>query len=148
MTAAQMEKAWMSAILMMMRQHVTKLGANTSAFAGRGESEVFACSERPFLHIEGKKLHQLIKRVHPENHERILGYVGNGAEDPPSPSGSHQHPTPPKTFPTPTPPKSMDCAHLWCDFCTESRLNTSKRWFMGKGEITPTTPTSGSPVKG
>ncbi|KAJ8377096.1 hypothetical protein SKAU_G00076760 [Synaphobranchus kaupii] len=37
-----------------------------------GKSEVFACSQCPFAHMEEVKLHQHIEKVHPEAHSRIL----------------------------------------------------------------------------
>ncbi|KAJ8377094.1 hypothetical protein SKAU_G00076740 [Synaphobranchus kaupii] len=36
-----------------------------------GLSEVFACSQCPFTHMEEVKLHQHIEKVHPEEHSRI-----------------------------------------------------------------------------
>ncbi|KAJ8277132.1 hypothetical protein GJAV_G00071810 [Gymnothorax javanicus] len=51
-----------------------------------GETVVFACSQCPFIHVEEEKLHQHVQKAHQEEHNRILGYAGNGAENslPPS----------------------------------------------------------------
>ncbi|KAJ8355225.1 hypothetical protein AAFF_G00084380 [Aldrovandia affinis] len=62
-------------------------------------SQVFACSQCPFVHMEEVKLHRHIERVHPEEYSRSLRSGGNGAENPLPPSSTHQHPTPPKTLP-------------------------------------------------
>ncbi|KAJ8377155.1 hypothetical protein SKAU_G00077350 [Synaphobranchus kaupii] len=43
----------------------------------KGQSEVFACSQCPFSHIEEVKLHQHIEKVHPEEHSSILRTSGN-----------------------------------------------------------------------
>ncbi|KAJ8332588.1 hypothetical protein SKAU_G00423770 [Synaphobranchus kaupii] len=40
--------------------------------SSKGQSEVFACSQCPFVHMEEVKLHQHIEKVHPEEHSRIL----------------------------------------------------------------------------
>ncbi|KAJ8277141.1 hypothetical protein GJAV_G00071900 [Gymnothorax javanicus] len=69
-----------------------------------GESEAFACSQCPFVHMEKEMLHQHMRKVHPEEHCRILGYVGNGAANPLPPCSTNQHPTAPTTVATPTQP--------------------------------------------
>ncbi|KAJ8247184.1 hypothetical protein GJAV_G00259720 [Gymnothorax javanicus] len=79
--------------------------------AGALESELISCSHCPFSHREEVMLQQHIEKVHPEEHSRILGNVGNGAEKPLPPSSSHQHPTPPKTLPTPTQPHTELVTH-------------------------------------
>ncbi|KAJ8277139.1 hypothetical protein GJAV_G00071880 [Gymnothorax javanicus] len=71
-----------------------------------GESEAFACSQCPFVHMEKEVLHQHMKKVHAEEHCRILGYVGNGAANPLPPCSTNQHPTPPTTVATPTQPNT------------------------------------------
>ncbi|KAJ8414483.1 hypothetical protein AAFF_G00036850 [Aldrovandia affinis] len=42
-------------------------------------SQVFACSQCPFVHTEEVNLHQHSERVHPEEHSGILSSEGNGA---------------------------------------------------------------------
>ncbi|KAI1900981.1 hypothetical protein AGOR_G00055430 [Albula goreensis] len=64
--------------------------------------QVFPCPECPFFHMEEEKLQQHIEKVHPEEFCRILTAKENGAENPPSPSSSHQHPALPKTPPIQT----------------------------------------------
>ncbi|KAJ8277144.1 hypothetical protein GJAV_G00071930 [Gymnothorax javanicus] len=71
-----------------------------------GESEAFVCSQCPFVHMEKEMLHQHMKKVHPEEHCRILGYVGNGAANPLPPSITTLHPTAPTTVATPTQPST------------------------------------------
>ncbi|KAJ8277155.1 hypothetical protein GJAV_G00072040 [Gymnothorax javanicus] len=68
------------------------------------EFEVFVCSLCPFIDMAEEKLHQHIEKVHPEEHIRILGYVGNAAENPGPPGSSHQHPTTSETLLSPTQP--------------------------------------------
>ncbi|KAJ8377156.1 hypothetical protein SKAU_G00077360 [Synaphobranchus kaupii] len=53
------------------------------------ESEVFACSQCPFVHMEEVKLHQHIEKVHPEEHSRILR----------DPAGSTESGSPPLQLP-------------------------------------------------
>ncbi|XP_036378529.1 zinc finger protein 250-like [Megalops cyprinoides] len=56
-------------------------------------SQVFACSQCPFTHMEEVNLQQHIEKVHPEEYSRILESGGNGAENPLPPSSTPQHPT-------------------------------------------------------
>ncbi|KAJ8355575.1 hypothetical protein SKAU_G00183690 [Synaphobranchus kaupii] len=58
-------------------------------------SQVFACSQCPFVHTEEVNLHQHIEEVHPEE-------LNTTVRSQQSPSSTHQHPTPRKTLPTPT----------------------------------------------
>ncbi|KAG5849748.1 hypothetical protein ANANG_G00075010 [Anguilla anguilla] len=102
-----------------------------------GESEVFACSQCPFIHMEEAKLHQHIEKVHPEEHSRILRSGGNGTEDPLPPSSTHEHPTPPETLPTPTQshtgtPGAHTCSHCGKGFRSKSRLATHERTHTGR----------------
>ncbi|KAJ8372961.1 hypothetical protein AAFF_G00272850 [Aldrovandia affinis] len=63
-------------------------------------SQVFACSQCPFVHMEEVNLHQHIEKIHSEEHSQILRSGGNPAGSTLLPSSTHQHPTPPKTLPT------------------------------------------------
>ncbi|KAJ8377100.1 hypothetical protein SKAU_G00076800 [Synaphobranchus kaupii] len=104
--------------------------------SSKGQSEVFACSQCPFVHMEEVKLHQHIEKVHPEEHSRILRSGGNGAENPLPPSSTHQHPTPPKTLPTPTQshtgtPGAHTCSHCGKSFRAKSRLTTHEKIHTG-----------------
>ncbi|XP_061097521.1 uncharacterized protein LOC133128195 [Conger conger] len=62
--------------------------------AAEMSSQVFACSQCPFVHTEEVNLHQHIEKVHPEELSRTVASQQH-------PSSTHQHPTPPKTLPTP-----------------------------------------------
>ncbi|KAJ8277158.1 hypothetical protein GJAV_G00072070 [Gymnothorax javanicus] len=85
----------------------------TPAQPQTGQSEVFSSSQCPFPLTEEIKLHQHIENVYPEKHKRILGYVGNGAENQLPPGCSNEHHTPPETLPTPIQPhKEMACDFL------------------------------------
>ncbi|KAG5849675.1 hypothetical protein ANANG_G00074270, partial [Anguilla anguilla] len=100
-------------------------------------SEVFACSQCPFIHMEEPNLHQHIEKVHPEEHSRILRSGGNGAEDPLPPSSTHQHPTPPKTLPTPTQshtgaPGAHTCSQCGKNFGWQSELIRHVRTHTGE----------------
>ncbi|KAJ8352421.1 hypothetical protein SKAU_G00238970 [Synaphobranchus kaupii] len=62
---------------------------------GQVSSQVFGCSQCPFVHTEEVNLHQHIKKVHPEELNRTMRSQQR-------PSSTHQQPTPPKTLPTTT----------------------------------------------
>ncbi|KAJ8277151.1 hypothetical protein GJAV_G00072000 [Gymnothorax javanicus] len=102
-----------------------------------GESEVFACSLCPFVHMEEVMLHQHIKKVHPGEHSWILGHVGNGAENPQLLSSSHQHPTPSITLPTPTQPhtgipETHTCSQCGKGFKSKLSLTAHEHIHAGK----------------
>ncbi|KAJ8277159.1 hypothetical protein GJAV_G00072080 [Gymnothorax javanicus] len=79
----------------------------------KGESEVFACSQCPLIHMEEEKFHQHIEKVHPEEHSRILGYVGTGAENPLPANRKNRLPTPSTMFPIRTQPHTgVSCGIL------------------------------------
>ncbi|KAJ8277143.1 hypothetical protein GJAV_G00071920 [Gymnothorax javanicus] len=84
-----------------------------------GESEAFACSQCPFLHMEKDMLHQHMKKVHAEEHCRILGYVGNGAANPLLPCSTNRHPTPPTTVATLTQPNT-GARPYQCSLCEQT----------------------------
>ncbi|KAG9351456.1 hypothetical protein JZ751_022706 [Albula glossodonta] len=74
-------------------------------FIGQSEkvsSQVFACSQCPFVHMEEVTFHQHIEEVHPEEYSRIVSSAGNRAHNPMPPSSSDQHFSPLKTHSTPT----------------------------------------------
>ncbi|XP_064190272.1 zinc finger protein 558-like isoform X3 [Anguilla rostrata] len=105
--------------------------------SGKRESEVFACSQCPFIHMEEAKLHQHIEKVHPEEHSKILRSGGNRAEDPLPPSSTHPHPTPPKTLPTPTQshtgtPGAHTCSQCGKSFRSKSLLTVHERTHTGE----------------
>ncbi|KAJ8355570.1 hypothetical protein SKAU_G00183640, partial [Synaphobranchus kaupii] len=76
-------------------------------------SQVFACSQCPFVHTEEVNLHQHIEKVHPEE-------LNTTVRSQQSPSSTHQHPTPPKTLPTLTQyPTGTLGAHI-CSQCGKS----------------------------
>ncbi|KAJ8355542.1 hypothetical protein SKAU_G00183360 [Synaphobranchus kaupii] len=89
-------------------------------------SQVFGCSQCPFVHTEEVNLHQHIEKVHPEERHRTL-------RSQQSPSSTHQHsPTPPKTLPTPTQshtgtPGNHACSHCGKSFKYKSRLTEHKK---------------------
>ncbi|XP_036378773.1 zinc finger protein 502-like isoform X1 [Megalops cyprinoides] len=100
-------------------------------------SQVFACSQCPFTHMEEVNLQQHIEKVHPEEYSRILGSGGNGAENPLSPSSTPQNPTPPKTLPTPTQshagtPGVHTCPQCGKSFRCASALTTHQRSHTGE----------------
>ncbi|KAJ8362328.1 hypothetical protein AAFF_G00379790, partial [Aldrovandia affinis] len=100
-------------------------------------SQVFACSQCPFDHMEEVKLHHHIERVHPEEYSRSLRSGENGAENPLPPSSTHQHPTPPKTLPTPTQshtgtPGAHTCYQCGMGFMSEPLLKKHQRIHTGE----------------
>ncbi|KAJ8410161.1 hypothetical protein AAFF_G00201420 [Aldrovandia affinis] len=53
-------------------------------------SQVFACSQCPFVHVEEVTVHQHIEKVHPEEYSSILRSGRNGTESPLPPSSVAQ----------------------------------------------------------
>ncbi|KAJ8366756.1 hypothetical protein AAFF_G00342700 [Aldrovandia affinis] len=100
-------------------------------------SQVFACSQCPFVHMEEVELHRHIERVHPEEYSRSLRSGGNGAENPLPPSSTHQHPTLPKTLPTPTQshtdtPGPHTCSQCGTSFRSEPLLKKHQQTHTGE----------------
>ncbi|KAJ8355487.1 hypothetical protein SKAU_G00182810 [Synaphobranchus kaupii] len=79
-------------------------------------SQVFACSQCPFVDTEEVNLHQHIETVHPEE----LNGTGDGADNPLPPSSKHQHPKPPDTAPTPKPSHTGTPTAHTCSQCGKS----------------------------
>ncbi|KAJ8366937.1 hypothetical protein AAFF_G00336570 [Aldrovandia affinis] len=99
-------------------------------------SQVLACSQCPFVHMEEVKLHRHIERVHPEEYSRSLRSGGKGAENPLPPSSTHQLPTLPKTLPTSTQshtgtPGPHTCSQCGMSFRSEPLLKKHQRVHTG-----------------
>ncbi|KAJ8366214.1 hypothetical protein AAFF_G00365300 [Aldrovandia affinis] len=100
-------------------------------------SQVFACSQCPFVHMEEVNLHQHIEKVHSDEHSQILRSGGNPAGSPLLPSSTHQHPTPPKTLPTLTQshtgtPGAHICSQCGSSFRSEPLLKKHQRIHTGE----------------
>ncbi|KAJ8397460.1 hypothetical protein AAFF_G00437360 [Aldrovandia affinis] len=100
-------------------------------------SQVFACSQCPFVHTVEVKLHHHIEKVHPEEHSRILKSGGNRAENPLPPISTQQHPTCPKTLPTPTQSHTSTPGVHTCSLCgktckSKSILTAHERTHSGE----------------
>ncbi|XP_061097008.1 zinc finger protein 180-like [Conger conger] len=109
---------------------ITPRNQNTEQ-AAEMSSQVFACSQCPFVHAEEVNLHQHIAKVHPEELSRTVG------SQQPS-SSTHQHPTPPKTLPTPTQshpltPGAHTCSQCGTSFKSKSLLTTHKNVHKREG---------------
>ncbi|XP_061097000.1 zinc finger protein 883-like [Conger conger] len=94
-------------------------------------SQIFACSQCPYVHTEEVNLHQHIENVHPEEPSRTVG-----SQQPPS--STHQHPTRPKTLPTPTQshtgtPGAHTCFQCGTSFKSKSLLTTHKNIHKREG---------------
>ncbi|KAJ8403163.1 hypothetical protein AAFF_G00360790, partial [Aldrovandia affinis] len=83
-------------------------------------SQVFACSQCPFVHTVEVKLHQHIEKVHPDEQNRSQNSGGNGAENPLPPSSTQKPTTPTKTLPTPTQSHTGTPGAHTCSQCGKS----------------------------
>ncbi|XP_035270277.1 histone-lysine N-methyltransferase PRDM9-like isoform X3 [Anguilla anguilla] len=84
-------------------------------------SQVFACLQCPFVHMEEASLNWHIEKVHPEEYSRILSSGRTRAENmlPPR-SSTYQQPTAPKTTPTPKPSHTGTTGAHTCFMCGKS----------------------------